>query len=85
MKVSEHFAEVKRQNAEALAAAEQRARETGKEPFDLARLEQLLNRGSQAAREEGHRVAYYVFREELRTLAEYAQQLLDNEPWEDAR
>lgn len=85
MNVSEYFEEGTRRRAEALAEAERRAAETGKERFDLARLEQLLNRGPQAARGEGHRVAYYLFREEVRTLAEYAQQLIDNEPWEDAR
>lgn len=83
--ITEYAAQVDRANAEGLAKAEQEARETGKELFDLKRLEQLLNRGSQAARERGHRVCYYVLNAEMRTLEEYAKSLLDSEPWEDAR
>ena len=76
--------EAKLKAAERLAEAEQQARQTGKEPFDLRRLEALLNRGPQDRREADHRVRYYVLCPELRTLADYARMLLDEEPWADA-
>lgn len=82
---TDYFAEYERKRAEQLAEAETKAKESGKELFDLARLEQLLNRGSQAAREKDHRVNYYLLKPETRTLAEYAQNLLESEPWDDAR
>lgn len=81
---ADDFAEFQRKRAERLAEAERKARESGKELFDLAKLEQLLNRGSQARREAQHRANYYLLNPELKTLAEYAKQLIDNEPWEDA-
>jgi hypothetical protein len=77
------FAEYERKRAQQLAQAEREAQERGKEPFDLQRLEGLLNRGSQAKREKDHRLVYYLLQPELQTLAEYAQRLLDGEPWED--
>lgn len=80
---TDDFAGSEERRAAELAAAEQRAREDGKELFDLARFEQLLNRGSQARREADHRTNYYLLWSELRTLQEYAQKLLDHEPWED--
>ena len=83
--VTKWFEEGERKTAESLAAAEQKARETGKEPFDLKRLEELLNRGRQERRERQHRVRYYVLCPELKTLADYAKLLLDEEPWEDTR
>lgn len=80
---TDYFAEYERKRAEQLSEAERAARDNGKELFDLARFEKLLNRGSQAAREKDHRVNYYLLESELKTLAEYAQRLIDNEPWED--
>ncbi len=80
-----YFARYERRRAEELAEAERRARETGKEPFDLARLEALLNRGSQGAREQDHRVNYYLLNPGMKTLAEYAMSLLESEPWDDSR
>jgi hypothetical protein len=74
----------KRENAEALAKAMREAEATGKEPFDLARFEQLFNRGSQARREQAHRESYYISHPELRTLAEYTQFVLEIEPWENS-
>lgn len=73
---ADYFAGYEERRAAELAAAEQRAREDGKELFDLARFEQLLNRGSQARH-------YYLLWSELRTLEAYAKKLLDHEPWED--
>jgi hypothetical protein len=83
--ITDYFASAQRMQDEELAAAERDALASGKEPFDLARFEQLLNRGPQAAREQDHRRNYYIFRSELRTLAAYAAFLRDNEPWEDSR
>lgn len=76
---------LKAQAAEELAAAERDALASGKEPFDLARFEQLLQRGPQAKREQGHREAYYISYRELKTLAEYVARLHANEPYEDSR
>ena len=81
---TDYFAEGERLRAEQLAAAEQRAKETGKELFDLARFEQLFNRGSQKVNEAQHRATYYLLYPELTTLADYAKKLLDAEPWNDA-
>jgi hypothetical protein len=83
--IVEYFDDADRQRAEQLATAEREARASGKELFDLARFEQLLDRGPQAGREADHRVNYYLLHPELRTLAEYAARLIENEPWEDAR
>jgi hypothetical protein len=74
----------KRENAEALAKAMREADARGKEAFELARFEKLLNRGSQVRREQEHRDAYYICHPEMQTLAEYAQLLLEIEPWEDS-
>jgi vacuolar-type H+-ATPase subunit H len=78
------IAEAERKRAERLAEAEKQARETGKEPFDLARLEQLMNRGDLAGRASQLRAAYYLLHPELKTLAELAKIMIDGEPWEDA-
>jgi hypothetical protein len=81
---TEHAAEYWRRRAEQLAEAERQAAETGKELFDLARLEAVLGRGAQAGREKDHRIDYYLLHPEFRTLAEYAKFVVDAEPWEDA-
>jgi hypothetical protein len=76
-----------RKKAEAaaeLANAEREAHASGKEPFDLARFEQLYGHGSQAHREQQWREIYYVHREH-RTLADLVRELQANEPWEDSR
>lgn len=82
---SDYLAEGARKRVEALAKAEADARESGKELFNLRLLEAHLNRGSQARREEDHRMNYYILNPEMRTLAEYAQWLLQNEQWENSR
>lgn len=76
--------EIARKNAAALAAAEREAIAEGKEPFDLARFEVLYGHGSMAQREERLRFMYYVNYRELKTLAELAARLHENEPWEDS-
>ena len=84
MDVRAHFEWLDKQNREDLERAEREAIGSGKEPFDLAKFEQLLMRGPQAKREEGHRAGYYIFNPELRTLAEYVELLHRIEPWEDS-
>jgi hypothetical protein len=74
----------KRENAEALAKAIREAEASGKEAFELARFEELLNRGSQARREQERREGYYISHPEIRTLEEYAKYLTEIEPWEDS-
>jgi hypothetical protein len=76
---------LKAQAAAELATAEREAIAAGKERFDLAKLEQLLNRGPQAKREQGHREAYYISYRDVKTLAEYVVRLHANEPYEDSR
>lgn len=84
-KAREIHERLKAQAAAELAAAERDALAAGKERFDLATLEQLLKRGPQAAREQGHREAYYVSYRDVKTLAEYVARLHANEPYEDSR
>lgn len=80
--ISELFERHRRQNAEELALAERSAIAKGHERWNLARFEELLNRGSQADREIDHMRRYYGT---YATLADYARHLLEMEPWEDAR
>src|SRR5215831_4948482 len=65
------FRRLEARNDAELAAAEAEAAAAGKEPFDLARLEQLLGEdpGSMAGRERRLRMSYYIAHPELRTLA----------------
>jgi hypothetical protein len=83
--VTDYFAEAEKRGAEELEEAEREAIASGKEPFDLARLEELLKRGPQAANEQQHRANYYISRSEMRTLAEYVARLHAHEPWQDSR
>lgn len=82
--VTDLFARRKAQAAAELAEAEAAAHAAGKERFDLATFERLLNRGPQKAREQGHREAYYISYADKQTLAEYVAQLHANEPYEDS-
>lgn len=84
MEARAHLERLDKKNREDLERAEREAIAAGKEPFDLARFEQLLMRGPQAKREDGHRTGYYIFNPELKTLAEYVALLHRNEPWEDS-
>ena len=84
MDVRAFFEQRKNEDREALERAEREARASGKEPFDLAKLEQLLMRGPQAKREDHHRASYYIFNPELQTLTEYVALLHRIEPWEDS-
>jgi hypothetical protein len=80
----EIFDRLDRQAAAELAASEADALAKGKEKFDLAKLEQLLLRGPLAARESGHRAAYYISYRDVNSLAEYVARLREIEPYEDS-
>jgi len=80
--VVQHFEEAERLARESLAAAMCEAEAGGKEKFDLARFERLLNRGPQARREQEHLNNYYIMRPECRTLQAYVNDLLAGEPWD---
>lgn len=76
-----------RRRAEAAAQLDEataKAHEAGKEPFDLAKFEQLLGRGSQAACERERRVTYYISHPEFQTMMELVAFLERIEPWEDS-
>lgn len=77
--------ELDREAEQAVANAEREAIASGKERFDLATFERLLNRGSQAKRAKGHREMYYLSYPEIRTLAGYVKMLHEAEPYEDSR
>jgi len=80
----ELFRRLEAQNDAGLAVAEAEAAATGKEPFDLARLERLLGEGpgSLAERERRLRMSYYVAHPEIRTLAAFAEFRLEMEVWD---
>jgi hypothetical protein len=84
MDVKAFFEQRARENREELERAEREAIASGKEPFDLAKFEQLYLRGPQTQREERHRAGYYIFHRELKTLAAYVALLHEIEPWEDS-
>ncbi len=76
-----------RRRAEAAAQldeATRKAHEAGKEPFDLARFEELFRRGSQAGCERERRVSYYISHPEFQTMMEFVAFLERIEPWEDS-
>ena len=77
------FERKRAENAADLEAAENEARETGKQPFDLAQFEKMLKRGPQ--NEAERRLAYYVMHPEFQTMADYAKYLQSIEPWEDSK
>jgi hypothetical protein len=56
-----------------------------RERFDLVKFELLLERGPQAAREDGYRAACYISYRDVQTLAEYVARLHASEPDEDSR
>lgn len=68
----------------AIARAEQAALISGKERFDLARLEEHLGAepGSRAAVARSLRRQYYLVHTGVRTLAEYATLLRELAQWE---
>ena len=78
---------VEAENDVALAQAEAAAAEAGKEPFDLARLEQLFgeDRGSLADQERYLRIRYYVAHPELQTLTAFVEFQLQMEVWDGSQ
>ena len=84
MSFDELFRRLEARNDAELAAAEAEAAAAGKEPFDLARLEQLLGEdpGSMAERERRLRMSYYIAHPELRTLAAFAEFRLEMDVWD---
>ena len=62
---------------------ERKAVAAGKEPFDLARLEALLEAtpGSYAEHEPRLRRSYYVHLDRLKTLRQLADHMLDIDNW----
>ncbi len=65
------------QSAREYEAAEREALASGKEPFDVARLDVLLGEapGTSAPEEAELRENYYVMHSDIRTLADYADLL----------
>jgi hypothetical protein len=82
--VDELFTGLERQNARDLARAERRAAASGKEPFSIGQLEELLSElpGSRAEDEASLRSKYYVRHSQVRTLAEFAKLIRELEAWE---
>ncbi len=66
-----------------LAEAEAAAIASGKEPFDLAKLETLLEAepGAYADRETDLRRSYFVMQTRLNTLAEFAVYVREMQDW----
>ena len=70
--------------AREVAEAERGALASGKERFDLGRLEQLMEQapGSKAAVADTLRRQYYIVHTDVRTLAEYAALVRQLEVWD---
>lgn len=72
--------------ASALAEAERKADETGKQPFDYALFRKLCrNADPDSETEAEHRRAYYVGHPEMQTVIEYVAYLESIAPWSDSR
>ena len=80
----EFFRQRREQTARELEAAERAAAASGKEPFELARLADLLGEAPAELAPRAHelREKYYVGHKELRTLEEFAQFIRELEVWE---
>ncbi|MEO6457395.1 MAG: hypothetical protein ABIO92_03840 [Chloroflexia bacterium] len=78
------FRRKREQAARELEEAEREAAASGKEPFDLARLNELLGAppDMNIQREAGLRESYYISHPEIRTLTEYAELRRILEMWE---
>jgi len=73
--VSDLFRRKREQAARELEEAERAAMASGKEPFDMRRLNELLGGGAdrRGPNEADLRESYYVSHPEIRTLAEFAE------------
>lgn len=77
MKLGDMLRQQQEEEEAAIAKAEAEAIASGKELFDLSRLEQLLGEapGSRAENARSLRRSYYLFHHPMRTLAEFAELL----------
>ncbi|HSD86456.1 MAG TPA: hypothetical protein VLB44_03040 [Kofleriaceae bacterium] len=74
------------EQASAIAEAEAKAQEEGKELFDFARFRKLCKATDPDRRTEAeHRFEYYVGHPEMQTMMEYVVYLERLEPWSDSR
>ena len=80
----EHHRRIREQNARDLEKAEQEGAASGKEPFDMRRLNEIMGRDVEwgLSREEALRQMYYISHPEMRTLAEFAEFRREMEMWE---
>ena len=87
----ELFEQLKRKNAEMLteqlAAAKAEAEETGKEPFDLAKLKTLVDTSDQGTlhtdeeRQQRFEKMYYLQRPDVKTMTELAEHVKVLNQW----
>ncbi len=82
--VDQLFNALERKNAKDLAKTEREAAESGKEPFVLSRLEELLHEASGTLADEAQslRSRYYIRHPAIRTLAEFAKHIRDVQAWD---
>ena len=80
----EHSRRIREENARDLEIAEREGTASGKEPFDLRRLNELMGRALDwgQTREQALREMYYISYPEIRTLAEFAELRRRAEMWE---
>ena len=80
----EHHRRIREENARDLEKAEREGEASGKEPFDLRRLNELMGRDLDwgLSRELTLREMYYISHPEIRTLAEFAAFRREMEIWE---
>lgn len=67
-----------------LANFERRGLSAGKEPFDIAKLEELMHAapGSRAEEAEDLRSQYFIRFQAVRTLEEFAEKVLEADAWD---
>ena len=82
--VREHHRRIREENARDLERAEREGAASGKEPFDMRRLNELMGRDLDwgLSREQALREMYYISYPEIRTLAAFAEFRHEVEPWE---
>ena len=80
----EHHRRIREENARDLEDAEQEGAASGKEPFDMKRLNEIMGRDPDwgLSREQALREKYYISHPEIRTLAEFAAFRREMEMWE---
>ena len=80
----EHHRRIREENARALERAEQEGAASGKELFDLRRLNEVMGRALDwgLSREQALKEMYYISYPEIRTLAEFGELRHRLEVWE---